>query len=536
MPKDDWASWEDGKDEYALHHLVRRLYEAEGSRPDVTGAEVWVHSRRGTQWKIGGPHFDKDEQAFKKGHASGVAFPLRGTVTYLSSCGGPTVVYNQTLAGDGLDGLVPSVPEAAAVSWPVEGKHITFKGTAYHQIRNDRNLGLSAECGERVTLLVNWWDHKVASRSFTEEWAAEGGLAKKPAFPRSEPLRRVAAVQRVRMADVPPARRTRHVVPMYPTRERRGERQFLYTMPSAEGCGGAAGTCLVDWEGDAATAGGPPLLDQTNQFVGQDAFAPPADSEGAHALRLAVFVQADRLHEATALTGPIERELGLRSFIVEGAQSPGMLALFGVRRNEPATAAVFQGGHFLRLNEDLSMSSLRRLVKDFVRRSAAAGRIQRLGNPSAGTLTLEALRAATVRAAADVEGCAVRAAQRLMMTSRGTRTHCVYLLSGEHTLDAAAAADKTVAEAFRPVAKGLAGVDQTRLAKALDGLHVPKEMEGVLAEAMAPLAGWGRDALPAVRPLVVVADAEHRKPQVWSAESGVTLQAFLTRLDGMALD
>ena len=139
----------------------------------AAGAEWWTQSKRGASGTqaAGGLsfHYDKDE-ALAAEEGTGphpdmgrLRHPLAATITYIAAgggCGSPTVVFNRTTP----DGIVkvPPVPRNAVLVYPRRGRHVLFRGDAWHGVHGALAAGDSSCCtGEhRLTLLVNFWDSK----------------------------------------------------------------------------------------------------------------------------------------------------------------------------------------------------------------------------------------------------------------------------------------------------------------------------------------------------------------------------------------
>ena len=80
---------------------------------------------------------------------------MRSTVTYLTSIGSPTAVFNAGYAF----GNIFDVEEVGKEAWfimPKVNKHISFQGDLYHGIFH--HVWPSPVKKLRVTLLVNYWD------------------------------------------------------------------------------------------------------------------------------------------------------------------------------------------------------------------------------------------------------------------------------------------------------------------------------------------------------------------------------------------
>merc|ERR1719265_278563 len=81
-------------------------------------------------------------------------YPEVSSVFYISSKGGPTIVLNQTTPDGNIE--VPELPIEGAYSMPTENNHIVFRGNLQHGVTGS----LAAVPGDRITFLVNWWNHQ----------------------------------------------------------------------------------------------------------------------------------------------------------------------------------------------------------------------------------------------------------------------------------------------------------------------------------------------------------------------------------------
>eukprot|EP00299_Pterocystis_sp_00344_P014613 c7248_g1_i2.p1 GENE.c7248_g1_i2~~c7248_g1_i2.p1 ORF type:complete len:425 (-),score=109.12 c7248_g1_i2:40-1143(-) len=120
----------------------------DGLPDEIVGAEYWVQFRQSSEHI--NFHYDKDEHFAS--HSQRMLFPVKGTVTYLTDIGAPTVVLNQTTDQFG-NTEVPVIPNNGIMSFPVRGRHIWFNGKAQHGVHPQ----LTHRTGKRRTLLVNWW-------------------------------------------------------------------------------------------------------------------------------------------------------------------------------------------------------------------------------------------------------------------------------------------------------------------------------------------------------------------------------------------
>lgn len=121
----------------------------------LAGAEWWFQSRAPSA-DIGF-HYDKDE-----GTASTewyMKMPILSTITYLTSFGAPTLIFNQSTNRAG-NREVPAVPRSAALVYPRANRHVVFRGNLQHGVVGELGeaKGTTGSQGKRITFLVNWWD------------------------------------------------------------------------------------------------------------------------------------------------------------------------------------------------------------------------------------------------------------------------------------------------------------------------------------------------------------------------------------------
>ena len=156
-------------------------HAADGDAPHrVRGVEWWVQVRTPGGQPSLNLHFDADEE--HKNHAGEHIPPWLATVTYLGSCGAPTLIL--PVVGDGTARVRPrdageqegeGGSRGAFVSHPREGKHLAFDGRLLHGAIDELTHPPPARAGEeaegasqeedkaytRVTLMVNVWvDHR----------------------------------------------------------------------------------------------------------------------------------------------------------------------------------------------------------------------------------------------------------------------------------------------------------------------------------------------------------------------------------------
>ena len=157
-------------------------HAADGDAPHrVRGVEWWVQVRTPGGQPSLNLHFDADEE--HKNHAGEHIPPWLATVTYLGSCGAPTLIL--PVVGDGTARVRPrdageqegeGGSRGAFVSHPREGKHLAFDGRLLHGAIDELTHPPPARAEEeaegaasqeedaaytRVTLMVNVWvDHR----------------------------------------------------------------------------------------------------------------------------------------------------------------------------------------------------------------------------------------------------------------------------------------------------------------------------------------------------------------------------------------
>ena len=87
-------------------------------------------------------------------------YPTVGSIFYLSSQGGPTVVFNQSMSSNGMN---PMLPKELSLIYPKENRLLMFKGNKFHGVLKDGDGDVSS----RDTLLVNYWRDKTAGEKET---------------------------------------------------------------------------------------------------------------------------------------------------------------------------------------------------------------------------------------------------------------------------------------------------------------------------------------------------------------------------------
>ena len=370
---------------------------------------------------MGGPHFDKDELQYKSQFKEkqdgkrGMSFPARGTVTYLSDCGGPTVVYDQRLSTD-LQGLSPVTPENGVAVFPVKGRHLTFSGDAYHQVRGDYNLtkGSPSKC-KRLTLLVNWWEHEISSKSSTKLTGLEDY---KP--PQNEQLPEIRKLEVKTATPLELKDSTKHSVALFPTPTMKGERSFHFLLPKS--CKPA---CKVDWKTTETGFSNVALIDANNIVITREAFTPSKSG-----VAVVFITTAERFRELAVTAKEIAKKYECKSYIIDSAHSPGFASILRTPLTEVPTVAVFDGSvHRLKAEEAITFESVSSLV-ELARENPRQG--QKIGDPYANTITLDywTSELQKISSPSQLNVCYERSMERLTSTSGGKQTRCLFLLPG----------------------------------------------------------------------------------------------------------
>ena len=151
--------WMGAKQEprFAMEEFVKHIskidYPNGLEEEGIVGFEWWTQIRKPSENITF--HFDKDEGLASNSKI--FKFPHRGTVTYLTQCGGPTMVFDHRTT-DKNNAYTPSVPRDGFISMPTIGKHITFDGELFHGVVGSMN-SINKET-KRITFLVNYWKYK----------------------------------------------------------------------------------------------------------------------------------------------------------------------------------------------------------------------------------------------------------------------------------------------------------------------------------------------------------------------------------------
>jgi len=143
---------------------------AEASREDAStlaGAEWWIQDVASDE-EPKRYHFDCD--VAYDGVGSIKTYPRMASVTYITTGGGATVVFAQKPSKVAIGELEPRAPGRVAACAPRANRLMVFEGDSWHGVLRAREE--EEFQGQRVTLLVNWWDAKPSgAREFPREYA-----------------------------------------------------------------------------------------------------------------------------------------------------------------------------------------------------------------------------------------------------------------------------------------------------------------------------------------------------------------------------
>ena len=133
------------------------------------GAEWWIQD---VAWDEPPKVYHTDCDVRVVGETSRRAYPVVASVTYVSSGGGPTVVFAQTCDAIEHGALDPVVPGEITACAPVANRLMVFKGDRWHGVLREPDD--STFRGQRVTVLVNWWlDQPSGARALPRRFARE---------------------------------------------------------------------------------------------------------------------------------------------------------------------------------------------------------------------------------------------------------------------------------------------------------------------------------------------------------------------------
>ena len=143
---------------FALEEIVQQICKL-----DFPNESYKKHGIIGREWRsqVRQPnedivfHFDKDEGRATKDKI--FKFPYIGTVTYLTECGGPTMVFDHRTT-ERNNSYSPKKPKDGFISMPAIGKHIKFDGELFHGVMGAMN-SVTKE-NTRITFLINYWQYK----------------------------------------------------------------------------------------------------------------------------------------------------------------------------------------------------------------------------------------------------------------------------------------------------------------------------------------------------------------------------------------
>jgi hypothetical protein len=129
-----------------FHHHVPDNYQFD---PDTSGAEWWVQIRPSPaagRYTMHDPpqqdddmakkgisfHWDKDEDLRLLAGGSLYVHPYLSTVTYFTNLGAPTMTVNCRIDTFNGEWMLPEQNQGSFVSWPKQGKHLSFDGQFLH--------------------------------------------------------------------------------------------------------------------------------------------------------------------------------------------------------------------------------------------------------------------------------------------------------------------------------------------------------------------------------------------------------------------
>ena len=154
-----------------LEQLVKRIFRhhTKGINydPTISGAEWWTLVVDPDDGGVGF-HWDKD---YNLEHHGVSIFPHMATVTYISNLpkAAPTIIMEKTAPPMYADSIEGKAGENVYISWPKQGRHITFDGRFLHAActelipslsstsSNNNKKGLLLHDTKRISLLVNVW-------------------------------------------------------------------------------------------------------------------------------------------------------------------------------------------------------------------------------------------------------------------------------------------------------------------------------------------------------------------------------------------
>lgn len=88
----------------------------------IKGAEWWIQMKDSNTGAINF-HYDKDE-GYASLHSK-MRYPKFSTITYLTSIGAPTLIFNQTTPDGNVD--IPAIPDDGFISFPKLNRHVIFR-------------------------------------------------------------------------------------------------------------------------------------------------------------------------------------------------------------------------------------------------------------------------------------------------------------------------------------------------------------------------------------------------------------------------
>lgn len=177
LPLTFWLSMND-EPRFSLEILAKKIFDIHVNNNSIKdsdfdqnncGCEWWIQMRPSPNKKrlnsdsreaVNGIqfHWDKDETLRDLSGGRLFIHPHLSTVTYLTSEGAPTMVFEDTTPDEG---MLNQDIEEAYISWPRTGKHLSFDGRFLHGAPSDllasRDDSSMNSDKTRVTFLVNIW-------------------------------------------------------------------------------------------------------------------------------------------------------------------------------------------------------------------------------------------------------------------------------------------------------------------------------------------------------------------------------------------
>lgn len=212
------------KPRFALEEIVQQICNLDfpgdlKEKHGIVGCEWWSQVKQPGDDIVF--HFDKDEGMATKNKI--FKFPYIATVTYMTECGGPTMVFDHRTT-ERNDSYVPSQPRNGFISMPAIGKHITFDGELFHGVMGAMNYVTKEP--SRITFLINYWQYKPVEPNCVE-FPYPG---KMNIFTDEQRQALIQHVQNVKKDEIHPLPRGKpeHILPII-----RGSQSFFISFPKS---------------------------------------------------------------------------------------------------------------------------------------------------------------------------------------------------------------------------------------------------------------------------------------------------------------